>query len=262
MLPLFPAHLFARLAAVTNDVSRDMLLFNTQRYNEVARWLREMEQGCVNVGLARTAKQIRAVIDACDGKCPPARFQALVKPITGLLVEELAEFAFLAIPRNRMGFFQMPTGKKRKATGADEAIWEFHAARRCLGLGEPTACVLHLVRVIDFGAKTAAMSLGINIQGLTIGAIAAEIQNSVRSLTKAGTCSAEVEQFYNALVTDLRAFARAYRNPAVHGFQNFTDQQANNLVITVSDFMGHLVANFGDLQNPTLPKLALAAKAP
>jgi hypothetical protein len=263
MLPFFPAHLFARLAAVTNDVSRDMLLLNTQKYNEVARLLHEMEQGCIGVGLVRTAKQIRAVLDACSsGNCPPARFQSLVKPITGLLVEELAEFVFLAVPRSRVGFFQVPVGKERKVPGTDEAIRDFHAARRCLGLGEATACVLHLVRVIDFGAKAVATSLGINTESLTVGNIAAEIQNSVRNLTKAGACSSDVEQFYNALVMDLRTFVRAYRNPAVHGFQTFTDQQANNLVITVGDFMTHLVTNFGDLQNPTMPKLALAAKGP
>jgi hypothetical protein len=261
MLPIFPAHLFARLAAVSHDVSRDMLLLNTQKYNEIARWLNEMEQGCVSMGLVRTAKQIRAVLEACSsGKCTPARFQNLVKPITGLLVEELSEFVFLAVPRNRVGFFQLPVGKK--VPGADEAVREFHAARRCLGLGEPTACVLHLVRVIDFGAKTVATSLGIHTEGLTVGGIAAEIQNSVRSLSKSGACGSDVEQFYNALVMDLRAFIRAYRNPVVHGFQVFTDQQANNLVVTVGDFMMHLVDNFGDLKNPTMPKLALAAKAP
>jgi hypothetical protein len=223
MLPTFPAHLFARLAAVSHDVSRDMLLLNTQKYNEIARWLNEMEQGCISIGLARTAKQIRAVLDACSsGKCTPARFQSLVKPITGLLVQELSEFVFLAVPRNRVGFFQVPLGKK--VPGADEAVREFHAARRCLGLGEPTACVLHLVRVIDFGAKAVATSLGLNTEGLTVGVIAAEIQNLVRSLTKSRACSSEVEQFYNALVMDLRTFVRAYRNPVVHGFQVFTDQ--------------------------------------
>jgi hypothetical protein len=113
MLPIFPAHLFARLAAVSHDVSRDMLLLNTQKYNEIARWLNEMEQGCVSMGLVRTAKQIRAVLEACSsGKCTPARFQNLVKPITGLLVEELSEFVFLAVPRNRVGFFSYLSGRK------------------------------------------------------------------------------------------------------------------------------------------------------
>jgi hypothetical protein len=118
------------------------------------------------------------------------------------------------------------------------------------------------VRVIDFGAKAVATSLGLNTEGLTVGVIAAEIQNLVRSLTKSRACSSEVEQFYNALVMDLRTFVRAYRNPVVHGFQVFTDQQANNLVVTVGDFMTHLVENFGDLRNPTVPKLALAANTP
>jgi len=191
-------------------------------------------------------------------------FISLVKPILPLLCQELEEREFLGIPPNRARFFKVPRPNSKRMiskataiTGAEEAVREFHTARRCLGLGEPTACVLHLTRVIDFGAKIAAKSLSIKTESRTIGALATEIQQSIQTLVKTGVCTVEVEEFYNALVTDLRAFVRAYRNPAVHRFKQFDDDQAFTLVTVVGDFMQHMEKSFGDWQNPTIPKLPL-----
>ena len=114
---------------------------------------------------------------------------------------------------------------------------------------------MHLARVIDFGAKIAAKSLSIKTESRTIGALATEIQESIKLLVKTGASTSEVEEFYNALVTDLRAFIRAYRNPAVHRLRQFDDDQAFTLVTVVGDFMRHLEKNFSDWQNPTIPKL-------
>jgi hypothetical protein len=100
-----------------------------------------------------------------------------------------------------------------------------------------------------------AKSLGVKTESRTIGVLAAEIQNTVQSLVKGGKCTSETEEFYNALVTDLRAFIRAYRNPAVHQFKQFDDNQAFTLITVVGDFMGHLEKSLVDWDNPTIPKV-------
>ncbi|MGH9634021.1 MAG: hypothetical protein ACRD72_04225 [Candidatus Angelobacter sp.] len=263
MLPVFPADRFAQLVAATHDVARDKFLFDDQKYSNVARLLQDMEEHCKATGLVRSSRHIRAVLDACEGgKCPPIRFQSLVTPIPKLLIEELSEFVFLSIPRERVSLFKAPPGKGPKVPGAEDAVREFHTARRCLGLGEPTACVLHLARVLDFGAKVVAKSLGINTESLSLGQVAAEVQESVRKMAKSGLCNAETEEFYNALVTDIRAFARAYRNPAVHKLQTFDDATANSMIAVVGDLMRHLVKHFGDFNSPKPPQFALVASNP
>lgn len=262
MLPLFPAHLIVRLAAMSHDVTRDQLI-RRQKYNQYAAFLQEVEKPCIDAGLPRTAKQIRVVLDACaQGQCAPVTFIALLKPIFPLLCQDLEERQFLGVAPQRIRFLQVPQPRKRQSRrqsartkGADEALREFHAARRCFGLGEPTACVLHLTRVIDFGAKVVAKSLGIKTESRTIGVLAAEIQNTVQSLVKGGKCTSETEESYNEWVTDLRAFIRAYRNPAVHQFKQFDDNQAFTLITVVGDFMGHLEKSFVDWDNPTIPKV-------
>jgi hypothetical protein len=263
MLPIFPAHRFAELVEATHDVIRDKFLIHDQKYKNVANLLAEMEEPCAARGLSRTTKQIRVVLAAWkDGACPAARFQSLVTPIPKLLIEELSESMFLSVPRNRVGLFQVRPGKGPKIPGAKEAVLEFHTARRCLGLGEPTACVLHLARVVDFGTKVVAKSLGVATELRTLGQIAADIQESIRTRVRVGGCGAESEEFYNELVTDIRAFARAYRNPAVHKLQTFDETTAIAMIPVVGHFMQHLVKHFGDFNNPTPPLFALAAKNP
>jgi hypothetical protein len=186
----------------------------------------------------------------------PHQLQALVTGMPPLLFQDLEEGCFVAVSKENVSLLgadwlsDSPIAKR-----SNRILREIHAAGHCLALDEPTACVLHLTRIMDSGARLVAKSLGIpdaTISDKGLGTVATLIQETIRKLVNAGTCSRSAETFYNGLVTDIRAFARGDRNDVVHELIDYSPSRAMRLLQLVIDFMNYLANSFDDFSNPKL----------
>ena len=126
-----------------------------------------------------------------------------------------------------------------------EAHKELQRAGRCFSYGEQTACVFHLMRVIDSGLRLVYASLGEQYDARNWDGIAKKIESEMEKKYKDKTDDwKKNEPFYASVLTDIRSISRAHRNPALHDIdRKYTDDDAKYLIEVTKAFMTHLADN-------------------
>src|SRR5439155_14177119 len=84
-------------------------------------------------------------------------------------------------------------------------------ASRCLALERYTACVMHLVRVLDVALGIIAKTLGITLDKEVWDKILEMIKARIKE--NAGAASSFPKRFYDEVVAQLYAVKTAWRNP-------------------------------------------------
>jgi hypothetical protein len=159
----------------------------------------------------------------------------------------LARPQFKIIPSEKLIFFEVP----RKTFG-EGIIAKFHGieidveeAGKCYAAGRDTACVFHLMRVMEVGLRALAASL--NDPKLDpkrnpswdsiLGKCGDELEKSVRDRSPEWR---QDDVFYSTATANLRAVKDAWRNPTMHVEQNYNEETALDIWNAVRAFMRHL----------------------
>jgi hypothetical protein len=119
---------------------------------------------------------------------------------------------------------------------ANDDIYE---AGMCLALERPTACVMHLMRVLEVGLASLANVLAIRKQN-DWGRYIKEIGDELDRRAKASGARSEDEQFYSEAAANFDRLRRAYRNPSMHADKSYSQERAEEILIAVKSFMRHL----------------------
>ncbi|HEY2849107.1 MAG TPA: hypothetical protein VGI97_04465 [Gemmatimonadaceae bacterium] len=126
------------------------------------------------------------------------------------------------------------------ATDIDEA-------GKCFGTGRFTACVFHLMRVMERGVGEFGKLLGLTI---TQESEWATILNTVDAKVDAMPKSDKTRQQIAETSSLLHAVKLAWRNPAMHPKATYTEEEANRIIEAVSTYMRDLA----DLKKQLAPK--------
>jgi hypothetical protein len=116
---------------------------------------------------------------------------------------------------------------------------------KCLACGRPTACVMHLNRIMESGLKALATALGSGPQndwGKYLSKIDEELQLRIKS---SGSRTTD-EQFYAEAHLTCDSVRRAWRNPTMHVDKTYTEERAEEILIAVRSFMRHLATKLHD----------------
>jgi len=124
---------------------------------------------------------------------------------------------------------------------------ELGSAGRCFAYDEDTACVFHLMRVVDYGLRLVAKSLAIDFEARSWDGIGKAIEKKMREKYGDKTDSWKAaEPFYAEILTDIQAISRGHRNAALHELDKVYDKRAAEYLLTVVvGFMEHVLAYTG-----------------
>jgi hypothetical protein len=112
-------------------------------------------------------------------------------------------------------------------------------AGTCLALNRSTACVMHLMRVLEVGLSVLAGTLNVTKQN-DWGSYLREIDKELATRIKASGARSADEQFYAAAAASLDNMRRAYRNPTMHPEKTYSSDRAEEILQSVKSFMIHL----------------------
>jgi hypothetical protein len=107
-----------------------------------------------------------------------------------------------------------------------DAAYDLAEATTCLGMSRNTACVFHLMRVLEFAVQKLGDSLGVTVidkhdRDLEWGKIIANINDHIKTMppgTEKDEISAVCSMLYHA--------KQAWRNSTMHPKQTYTDDEA------------------------------------
>jgi hypothetical protein len=175
-----------------------------------------------------------------------AEIQIRLTQLCSIVESELQSRLFFHMPTDRSDFWDRQWLTDTVIyTHFPKAHEEFQNAGRCYSYGEPTACVFHLMRVIDSGLRLVYASLGEQYDARNWDGIAKKIESGMSKKYQDKTEDwREREPFYSGVLTDIRSIGRAHRNPALHDIERkYTDAEAKYLIDITKAFMVHLAEN-------------------
>lgn len=171
----------------------------------------------------------------------------LLKELRTNLINDLCSAYCLIIPhqeRERYEQRQPPFGE-RVASVFSDANPDIAAATRCLALGESTACVFHLMRVLELGLRHMATEVG-----LPDGAVTHEnwknvidrIESEIRALEKLPKSAEKVERVksLSGAAVQFRYFKDAWRNHVSHAHARYDLNDAELIWGHVKAFMSQM----------------------
>lgn len=154
-------YLSRRLAALDMVLKVSSDKMPAEDWKEIGKELEEAENYCEELGLSLSAMQAnRALIlwkDSNRKRCGEA-----IGVLYSRIQDELSQNTFYCVPKEKETFLLQAIDFEQLEQLVPSISDEFSAASRCFNYGENTACIFHLMRVVDFCLRKVAGSLGIN----------------------------------------------------------------------------------------------------
>jgi hypothetical protein len=116
---------------------------------------------------------------------------------------------------------------------------DLYEAGMCLAFERPTACVMHLMKVLEAGLAVLARDLGVPPQN-DWGSYIREIEKELQARIKGLKARSGDEQFYAEAGAGFDYMRRAYRNPTMHPDRSYSQQRAEEILLAIKSFMIHL----------------------
>ena len=122
------------------------------------------------------------------------------------------------------------------------ANFDISESGKCLALSRGTACVMHLMRVLERGLNVFADELGVRFERREWETIINDLELAIKGINgpHAGADWRERQHFYSEAAKDFRYFKNAWRNHAMHARERYDVEEAKPIFEHVKSFMGHL----------------------
>ena len=210
------------------------------------------EEDCAELGLVLSVKSIRRTLRLIESgeesgkelttKDVTARFEDL----TERLLDEMESILFFSLDSSKRRFYDEPQlFGEAVAQSFPSAADDIEEAGKCLALSRATACVFHLMRVMEHGLRAVGKSLNdpsIDPERnptwkMVLTKFDSELQ---KSLANRSSEWMEDDAFFSGVAASLHAVKDAWRNPTMHVRISYTEEQALDVYNSVRGFMRHI----------------------
>jgi len=170
-----------------------------------------------------------------------------------MINRELGEQVFLYIPQeriiwfNKVDLFGAEVSEKFKL--AQEDIKE---SGNCYAVGLYTACVFHVMRVLEHGLRALVKNVGLKFYRQSWGTIIKKIKDKIDleiiSLSGQPKDIARTErlQFLSQIAQEFTYFKDGWRNYVMHGEDKYDGPKALSILNHVKTFMAHLATRLSE----------------
>ena len=172
--------------------------------------------------------------------------RSAIQTVVSTIHYELIHTHFYLYPRERAKVFIGVAEDWAAALGKfKEARDDVFAGVDCWAMGQATASVFHMMRVVEKGLGHLASEVGLTLAhenwGTIIDLIEKNIANERNSLPK-GSQRNERLQFLSEAAIEMRYFKDAWRNYVSHGRGAYDEHNARGIIEHVRAFMTRLSA--------------------
>jgi predicted RNA-binding protein with RPS1 domain len=124
------------------------------------------------------------------------------------------------------------------------AASDIENAGTCYALEVYTACVFHLMRVVEHGLQALAETLSIGFEVECWGRVIDQIEAAIKAIDQEPKSHDKIEKqrFYSEAAAQFRYFKNTWRNHAMHAKQTYDEDEAKRIMANVRDFMVYLAA--------------------
>jgi hypothetical protein len=213
---------------------------------------------CQTLGLTLSVLSADRMVTQLQATLPPTNteFSRMVAELRRRILDETSSVLFLQVPARDAPFYegQQLFGEEVEACFPSVSL-EISEAGKCLALGRNTACVFHLMRVIEVGLRTLASALRIRMKRSqpTWNDLIVAVQNRIKPTQPKRNLWQKHEVFVAGVATYMGDISRAWRNPLVHKVSVFySEEDARDIFQSVGAFMCHLATKLDERKRKIL----------
>jgi hypothetical protein len=212
-----------------------------------------LRQWCERVSLTYSLKSLDYAERSIAQAPTFSTIERVIDELTRRIEDELDLVWFVHVSNDRLGSYRNSAGfGDRVSAKFPEAAFDVEHAGTCLALEEGTACVIHLMRVVESAVD--AIALGTGVPESAVKAVTTwehlmkEINNKIQenNRTSVPTWLAS-HSFYENALAYLHAAKNAWRNPSMHLDKKYTHEEAARIYEAAKNLMQHLAEHLDEL---------------
>jgi len=231
---------FRSACSVSAYTDQDRVMEDEEFRAGIKEHLSQLKTNCQNLGLTLTRMHLERMSSEIAGKqCTYAELTKMIDELTSRFKDELSTIPFAYIPKEKVRYYAEP----RTMFGNDvldkfsSIITEIEEAGKCYACGRDTACVFHLIRIIEAGLKVIGKSLTIQMD--TNRSWDANLKR-ITAASQQHHSTGELAVFYTGTTARLYGIKDSWRNPTMHIERRYTSEEALDIFNNTVGFMRHL----------------------
>lgn len=207
---------------------------------------KEVEADIISLRAAVSALAMADLIASLEDKdCTVQQITAHAQDVGRTLKRELSSVIFYVVPSDRRKYIEASSlFGDRVSLRFPMAEHDIDEAGKCLALQRPTACVMHLMRVLEVGLQSLAQELGVPEQ-TNWNTLLNQIERLLPEITAKRFSPAD-EQWFSEVASHFRLLKNGFRNHAMHFREKYSDQEAENIYNHTKAFMQQIAVRLSD----------------
>jgi hypothetical protein len=247
------------------EIGGDEHIFNLSKNlddrskEKAVRSLRHISKEFSGIGLRITAETTNELIEEIEDPTTIIHnFQWLfdrVKAIRNLSRKEIEGKVFLYVSAEHAKFFPKVSEPhifgKAVADAFPTAISDVTESGVCLALSRGSACVFHLMRVLEIGLTVLGNKFGVSLAHTNWGPAIDEIESKIRRMHEDPAWKSlpdckEQKEFYAQAASHFGILKDAWRNYTMHVRGFYTEEQAERIFENTKGFMQKLAERLSE----------------
>jgi hypothetical protein len=218
------------LTGLMNNLRALDLPVSVREIEKFNLWMNPFMQGLV--GMTSLEKQKETM----QGAAPIIRTK--IEQLSSVIQSELESRAFFHVQQTFAAYYDQPELFGVEVISRFASIqYDMVEAGNCYALGRSTACVFHLMRIMEIGVQQFGDSLGVSVTSeKNWQNILDEVNKAIKKLPHKDKATIEMSQ----LSANLYSVKLAWRNEVMHPKDTYTLEEASDLIRHVKMFMTHL----------------------
>lgn len=158
------------------------------------------------------------------------------------IADELAGVMFMHFNQSEVNLYQnlTPFGSE-VAAKFPSALFDIEEAAKCFATARYTACVFHLMRVVELAVQQLGKRLKVSlVTEKNWQNILDEVNKAIRSLPAKTAKQKAIRDSYSAASAHLQNVKEAWRNRVMHPKETYTENEAEEIFNHVKTLMRHL----------------------
>ncbi len=225
--------------------SEDSLIPDDLRQTLIAN-LKVILNRCKEIGLTLSAMSIEETLSLAPEDFTYRRCLENYGDIQRRIRDELQSILFLHVPQDKVGYYEnKPQFGEQVADKFPKAITDIQEAGKCFATARYTACVFHLMRVMEIGVQQLGNTLGVpDPEEKEWQKILNDVNGAIKRLGNPSTpitpAQKERRDEYAQAAVYLENVKNAWRNNVMHPKDTYTEEEAAEVFRTTKVYMKYL----------------------
>ena len=197
----------------------------------------------LNVGIS--LEMTKRFLKHCEDRYPARAISEELRQLFTIIESELKSILFVQIPKHRQGYYELVGSNLNESVlqNLSLIVSDLEEGLKCFALGRNTACVFHLMRVMEISVQILGKKLKVKlVEEQSWHNIIDEVNKAIKNMNPKTTRRKTLQREYATIASHLFSVKVAWRNPVMHPKASYTEEEAEDVLRSVVTFINHLAA--------------------